>query len=149
VADERTGSCNVPLDDSAKCPNCGSAVPADVTHCAHCGEGRTAVATARPSVAAVIGLIVLGIVSALPVWFVIGMLGFGVFASLGARSDTYAPSWGATAFFVVLTLLTLAGLIVQARARLNPGVRVFAVAFLCTALGLFSICDIIGFSSGG
>ena len=35
----------------------------------------------------------------------------------------------------------------QARIRMNALTRAFAVAFLCTALGFFTLCDIFGFSS--
>src|SRR5690348_1097711 len=137
----------MPLDESGKCSNCGNVTASDASHCANCGEA-VSVSPRSYNALAVTGLILLGIVSALPVVFALGGLGLTLLSSFGYRAGEYVPSWGATAFFVVITLLTIVGLVAQSRVRLRAELRAFVVAFLVTSLGLFAICDIIAVSSG-
>ena len=98
-------------------------------------------------------MIVLGIVCAVPVWVLLSLVGASVFAKIGPPSlgpdNEFGISVGATIFFIFVTLLTIAGLTMQARIRMNALTRAFAVAFLCTALGFFTLCDIFGISSHG
>ncbi|MFZ0573875.1 MAG: hypothetical protein WAM02_04210, partial [Candidatus Cybelea sp.] len=90
------------------------------------------------------------IVVALPIWWGLTLVGVGLLDNLGLPAG-YRPefyvSWAATGYFIFLTLLALAGLIVAARARLSLPLRVFIIALLCVMLGLFSICDLFALSS--
>jgi hypothetical protein len=96
-------------------------------------------------------MVLLGVVCALPVWLFLGIfVGGALLGNVGARAGPeheFAPSVGAAAFFAAVTLLAIAGLIIQARARLNFLTRSFLVAFLVTSLGLFAVCDLFSISS--
>jgi hypothetical protein len=95
-------------------------------------------------------MVLVGVVAALPVWWVLSLAGLGLLGNVG-RPAGYTPefyvSWGATGYFLFLTLLAFAGLIVAVRARLSLPLRVFIIAFLSVTLGLFSICDLFALSS--
>ena len=92
----------------------------------------------------------LGPVAALPIWLGLTLVGEGLLGNVGMpgrRTPEFYVSWGATGYFVFLTLLAFAGLIVAARARLSLPLRVFIITLLCVMLGLFSICDLFALSS--
>jgi hypothetical protein len=95
-------------------------------------------------------MVLVGIVAALPIWWGLTLAGVGLLGNVGIpgrHTPEFYVSWGATGYFIFLTLLALAGLIVAARARLSLPLRVFIIALLCVMLGLFSICDLFALSS--
>jgi hypothetical protein len=98
-------------------------------------------------------MVLLGIVCAIPAWILLSFIGASAFANVGAPAagpeKEFAISIGATVFFIFLTLLTVAGLIVQARVRMSALTRAFTIAFLSTAFGFLTLCDIFGVSSQG
>jgi hypothetical protein len=137
----------VPLA-TRKCPKCGTEQPGDGLYCPNCGAARVAVATSDTG--AVILMAVFGVLAALPAWFVLSLFGASLLSNVGVPKGSHQEfyvSWGATCFFIFLTLLAFAGLIVAARARISSPLRAFLIAFLCVTLGLFSICDIFAVSS--
>lgn len=139
----------MPLAGSDACSQCGSALNGDVTHCPNCGEARVAV-SGRSSTGILVLVVVAGIVAALPIWLGLTLVGEGLLGNVGMpgrRTPEFYVSWGATGYFVFLTLLAFAGLIVAARARLSLPLRVFIITLLCVMLGLFSICDLFALSS--
>jgi hypothetical protein len=109
---------------------------------------RAPVATSNTGT--VILMVIFGVVAALPAWFVLSLLGPALLGNVGVASgyrQEFYMSWGATGYFIFLTLLALVGLIAAARARISSPLRAFLIAFLCVTLGLFSICDIFAVSS--
>lgn len=91
-----------------------------------------------------------GIGVAFPAFYALVFAGTELFASVGTSAGPgreFAVSSGSAIFFIFVTLLTIAGLIVVARARISPEVRAFSIAFLCVMLGLFSLCDLVSISS--
>jgi hypothetical protein len=137
----------MPLE-TRNCPKCGTVPPGDTLYCPNCGETRVAVSTSNTG--AVILMVIFGVIVALPAWFVLSLLGPALLGNIGVASgyrQEFYMSWGATGYFIFLTVLAFVGLIVAARARLSPPLRAFLIAFLCVTLGLFSICDIFALSS--
>lgn len=105
-----------------------------------------------PGLFAIVIMVILGVVAAIPVWLLLGTLGAGVFKDIGPANvsgSEFGVSWGAAIFYIVITLLALAGLVLAARARVSAPLRGFLIAFLCVTLGLFSVCDIFALSSRG
>jgi|HubBroStandDraft_4_1064222.scaffolds.fasta_scaffold00002_334 hypothetical protein len=125
-------------------------VPAGAVYCPNCGDARVAIsrgATVGELLVSGLG----GMVLALPAFVALSVAGSALFADVGARSSgpaqEFAVSRGSAVFFIFLTLLTLVGVVVVARARMSPPLRVFSLAFFAVMLGLFSICDIFAIGS--
>ncbi len=139
----------MPVGGPDACSQCGSALSRDAIYCPNCGEARVA-ATDGPGTGALVLTFLGGIVTALPVWWWLSGVGLGLLSNVG-RPAGYTPefyvSWAAMGYFLFLTLLAFAGLIVAVRSRLSLPARVFIIAFLSVTLGLFSICDLFALSS--
>lgn len=120
----------------------------DAIYCPECGATRPSLATQSSPVVAV-SLVVAGVVCAIPAWLGLSMLGAQLLNDVGHRSGEFVPSWGTLGYFVALTMFAVAGLILQARFRMNLALRAFTLAFLITTLGLFALCDLFGASSQG
>lgn len=141
------------MNETPRCPHCGKPLPNAAVHCPMCGAGPPRGVSTAPGVMEIVLMVVLGIVCAVPIWILLSIVGASLFAKIGPPSvgpgNEFGVSVGATIFFIFVTLLTIAGLIVQARIRMSALTRAFALAFLCTVLGFFTLCDIFGISSHG
>jgi hypothetical protein len=126
-------------------------IPADALYCPSCGEPRVQVASTSDT-GQVVLMAVLGVIVAFPAWWFVGAAGVTLMAGLGAVKNSaseFSASLGTIGYFLFVTLAILIGLIVVARRRMAAPLRAFAIAFLCVALGLFSICDILVMSMHG
>jgi hypothetical protein len=121
----------------------------DALYCPNCGNARVTSGNAAHA-ASIFLMVVLGVVAALPAWLVLSIAVTSLLDRVGAAAGPepeFYVSWGATGFFIFLTLLAVTGLFVQARLRLSVLTRTFAVSFLAVMLGLLSLCDVFALSS--